>query len=176
MEEFRRKILKVNGPRKHKLSNSFGVYHAYKHIRKNKWFNIGKPVSEHDFYNIIRTVNNYLAELLSMGYDIKLPCQMGRLEIRKYAASISCRNNKLVTNLPIDWDRTLKLWAEDEESYQKRILIKMEEKEIFKVYYNRSKANYANKSFFAFDVNRELKKKLKYNIKEGRIDAYKLND
>ena len=74
MEEFRRKILKVNGPRKHKLSNSFGVYNAYKHIRKNKWFNIGKPVSEHDFYSIIRTVNNYLAELLSMGYDIKLPC------------------------------------------------------------------------------------------------------
>lgn len=52
----------------------------------------------------------------------------------------------------------------------------MEEKEIFKVYYNRSKANYANKSFFAFDVNRELKKKLKYNIKEGRIDAYTFND
>jgi hypothetical protein len=74
MEEFRRKILKVNGPRKHKLSNSFGVYSAYKYIRKNKWFNIGKPVSEHDFYSIIRTVNNYLAELLSMGYDIKLPC------------------------------------------------------------------------------------------------------
>lgn len=42
---------------------------------------------------------------------------MGRLEIRKYDASISYRNNKLVTNLPIDWDRTLKLWAEDEESY-----------------------------------------------------------
>ena len=52
----------------------------------------------------------------------------------------------------------------------------MEEKEIFKVYYNRGKANYTNKSFFAFDINRELKKKLKKNIKERRIDAYKLDD
>ena len=52
----------------------------------------------------------------------------------------------------------------------------MEEQEIFKVYYNRGKANYTNKSFFAFDVNRELKKKLKKNIKERRIDAYKLDD
>lgn len=58
MDEFRRKVLKVDGPRKHKINNSIGVYDLYKHIRKNKWFNIGKPVSEHDFYSIIRTVNN----------------------------------------------------------------------------------------------------------------------
>lgn len=176
MDEFRRKILKINGPRKHKINNSFGVYNAYKLIRKNKWFNIGKPISEHDFYKIVRTVNNKLADLLSKGHDINLPCQMGRLEIRKYDARITLQGDKVVTNLPIDWDRTLKLWSEDEEAYQKRTLIKREEKEIFKVYYNRGKANYTNKGFFAFDINRELKKKLKKNIKDGRIDAYKLND
>lgn len=176
MDEFRRKILKVDRPRKHKINNSLGVYDCYKTIRKNKWLGIGKPISEHDFYSIIRTVNNYLADLLSKGHDINLPCQMGRLEIRKYDAKITLQEGKIVTNLPIDWDRTLKLWSEDEEAYQKRTLIKMEEKEVFKVYYNRGKANYTNKSFFAFDVNRELKKKLKKNIKEQRIDAYKLDD
>lgn len=101
---------------------------------------------------------------------------MGRLEIRKYDAKISLQDGRVVTNLPIDWDRTLQLWSEDEKAYQERTLIKMEEKEIFKVYYNRGKANYTNKSFFSFDVNRELKKKLKKNIKERRIDAYKLDD
>lgn len=89
MDEFRRRILKVNGPRKHKINNSLGVYHMYKFIRKNKWFDIGGPISEHDFYSIIRTINNYLAELLSRGHDINLPCQMGRLEIRKYDAKIT---------------------------------------------------------------------------------------
>lgn len=176
MDEFRKNILKVNGPRKHKVNNSIGVYDCYKRIRKNKWFDIGRPVSEHDFYSIIRTVNNYLADYLSKGHDINLPCKMGRLEIRKYDAKITLQGGKVITNLPIDWDRTLKLWSEDEEAYQKRTLIKMEEKEIFKVYYNRGKANYTNKGFFAFDVNRELKKKLKKNIKEGLVDAYKLND
>lgn len=176
MDEFRRRILKVNGPRKHKINNSFGVYNAYKLIRKNKWFDIGRPVSEHDFYSIIRTVNNLLADFLSKGHDVNLPCQMGRLEIRKYDAKITLQEGKIVTNLPIDWDRTLKLWSEDEKAYKERTLIKREEKEIFKVYYNRGKANYTNKSFFAFDINRELKKKLKKNIKERRIDAYKLDD
>lgn len=176
MDEFRRKVLKVTEPRVHKIRGSLGVYNMYKFIRKNKWLNIGSPVSEHHFYSIIRTVNNCLADLLSRGHDINLPCQMGRLEIRKYDARISLRHGKVITNLPIDWDKTLKLWSEDEEAYQKKTLIKMEEKEIFKIYYNRGKANFTNKSFFAFDVNRELKKKLKKNIKEGLIDAYKLND
>lgn len=176
MDEFRRRILKVNGPRKHKVNNSFGVYNAYKLIRKNKWFDIGRPISEHDFYSIIRTVNNLLADFLSKGHDVNLPYQMGRLEIRKYDAKVTLQGDKVVTNLPIDWDRTLKLWSEDEEAYKERTLIKMEEKEVFKVYYNRGKANYTNKSFFQFDINRELKKKLKHRIKEGRLDAFKFND
>ena len=176
MDEFRRRILKVNGPRKHKINNSLGVYHMYKFIRKNKWFDIGGPISEHDFYSIIRTINNYLSELLSRGHDINLPCQMGRLEIRKYDAKITLQGDRVITNLPIDWNKTLKLWSEDEDAYKERTLIKMEEKEIFKVYYNRGKANYTNKSFFAFDVNRELKKKLKHRLKEGRLDAFKFND
>ena len=176
MEDFRKKVLKVNGPRKHKITNSYGVYDSYKHIRKNKWKEIGEPVTEHEFYSVIREVNNILASLLSYGQDISLPHSMGRLEVRKYEASIKFKDGKLVTNLPIDWDRTLKLWSEDEEAYKNRTLVKMEEKEIFKIYYNRGKATYINKGFFDFKANRDLKKKLKYNIKNRIVDAYTLKD
>lgn len=174
MDEFRRKILKVNGPRKHKIKNSSGVYDSYKWLRKNKWPDIGKPISEHLFYSVVRTVNNHLADLLAAGNDIQLPHNMGRIEIRKYEPNIHIKEGKVIANLPIDWDRTLKLWSEDEEAWKERVLVKMEEKEIFKVYYNRGKATYINKGFFDFSTNRELKKKLKYNIKSGHIDAYKL--
>jgi len=37
---------------------------------------------------------------------------MGVLELRKSIRRIDIVNGKLVTTLPIDWDRTLKLWAE----------------------------------------------------------------
>lgn len=174
MDEFRKQVLKVKGPRKHKIHNSYGVYDSYKYIRKNKWMEIGHPVTEHDFYRVIREVNNNLAYLLSYGVDISLPHHMGRLEVRKYDANIHIKDGKVITNLPIDWDRTLKLWSEDEKAYEERVLVKMEEKEIFKVYYNRGKAIYNNKGFFDFKVNRDLKKKLKYNIKTGCVDAYKL--
>ena len=159
MNEFRKKVLKVNKPRLHKVRNSNGIYDAYKWIRKNKWLNIGRPLTEHEFYTIIRQVNNELAYSLIRGDDINLPNRMGRLELRKYDAKIRVdSNNKVITNLPIDWDRTLKLWSEDEEAYKGRTLIKMEEKEIFKVFYNKKSANYENKSFMQFDVNRDIKR------------------
>lgn len=174
MDEFRRAILKVDGNRKHRVNNSNGVYDAYKYIRKNKWFNIGRPLTEHEFYTIIRQVNNYLADELLQGNDILLPCRLGRIELRKYDANISIKNGILKTNLPIDWDRTLKLWSEDEEAYKERTLVKMEEKEIFKVFYNKRDANYENKSFYTFEVNRDLKRRLKQKIKCRAIDAFKL--
>ena len=46
--------------------------------------------------------------------------------------------------------------------------------EIYKIFYNRNLADYTNKSFYQFNFNRELKKKLKYNIKEGEVDAFLL--
>lgn len=174
MDEFRRKVLKVDGPRKHKVRNSWGIYDAYKYTRKNKWFDIGQPVTEHQFYSIIRKINNYLADLLLQGHDIELPCRMGTIEVRKYDASISIKDGKVRSNLPVDWDRTLKLWSEDEEAYKERTLIKVEEKEIFKVYYNRIKANYENKSFYEFLVNRDFKRRLNQKIKNYNFDAFKI--
>lgn len=173
-EEFKSEVQHLSSPRKHKVTNSIGVYSAYKWIRKNKWLNIGRPLTEHEFYSIIRKVNNYLADSFLHGNDIKLPHRMGRIELRKYDVRVSFDGEKVKTNLPIDWDRTLKLWYEDEEAYENKTLVKVEEKEIFKVYYNRQLADYNNQSFYEFNVNRELKKRLKQRIKEGKLDAFKI--
>jgi hypothetical protein len=172
MDEFSRKVLKLNEPRLHKIRNSLGVYDAYKYIRKNKWFSIGQKLTEHQFYSIIRGVNNLLVDSLLQGNDIVLPCRMGMLELRKFLPKYTLKDGKVKITLPIDWHRTLKLWSEDEEAYKERTLVKMEEKEIFQVYYNRAKADYGNKSFYEFKVNRDLKRRLAQRIKLGNMDAY----
>ena len=174
MDEFRRKVLKVHHSRNHKVKNSIGVYDIYKHIRKNKWYDIGQPITEHQFYTIIRQVNNVLADNLLKGNDIVFPNKMGRLEVRKFEPIIRFDDNKLTVRLPIDWDRTLKLWSEDEEAYKERTLVKMEEKEIFKVCYNKTRADFPNKGFYQLQINRDLKIALKKKIKLGNFDAFLL--
>lgn len=176
METNRREILKVNGQRKHRVTKSLGVYDVYKYLRKNKWKGIGRPLTEHEFYSIIRGINDLLADSLSNGSEVILPHRMGKLELRKKDAVIKVdKDGTLKTNLPVDWDRTLKLWCEDKESMEKKVLVRLEEKELFRVFYNRLKCNYNNCSFYEFNVNRSIKKRLKQNIKSGMIDAYKLN-
>ena len=99
---------------------------------------------------------------------------MGTIELRKRPVVYDIKSGKLKVSAPIDWDRTLKLWYEDEEAYKEKTLVKVEEKEIFKVYYNKQLADYSNQVFYEFNVNRELKKRLKQRIKEGKIDAFKI--
>lgn len=171
----REDLLKVKEHRVHKITKSLGVYDVYKWLRKRQWIDIGQKLTEHEFYSIIRKINNELAFNLSIGKEIKLPHRMGIIELRKVNAYVNFNDGRLHSNLPIDWNRTLKLWCEDKNAYDNKTLIRIEEKEIFKIYYNRSKANYTNKSFYQFNANRELKKVLKDNIKEGRIDAFLLN-
>lgn len=173
LNSFIKSVKKVNYSRKHSVNNSYGVYDAYKWIRKNKWLNIGRALTEHEFYKIIRSLNVLLAENLVNGEDIKFPYRMGRLELRKYDTYIKICNNKLKSNLPINWNETIKLWYEDEEAYKNKTLVKKEEKEIFKVYYNRHLAHYNNKAFFEFNVNRKIKEELKNNIREKTVDAFK---
>ncbi len=99
---------------------------------------------------------------------------MGLLEVRKRQTNIKIVDGKLVNNLPIDWDRTLKLWAEDKESYNNKTLIKLEEDEVFIINYNKKRAIYNNKMYYQFNVNRKLKQRLKELIKNNEIDAFEL--
>lgn len=175
-EEFKNSIEKIKGSRVHKVKNSYGVYDGYKYYRKNKPKESKYILTESEYFLIIRRVNELLADSLVNGNDIVFPNRMGRLELRKFNPRIYIKNGKVKSTLPVDWDRTLRLWYEDEESYKNKTLIKIEEKEVFKVHYNRSIANFINKSFYQFNVNKSLKKKLKEAIKDNRIDAFMITN
>ena len=174
-KDFKSAIQGLQNTRTHKITNSLGVYDAYKYIRKNKWFNIDRSLTEHEFYQIIRRINNYLAEELINGNDIIFPNRMGKLELRKRnSLPVIDNNGNLKVTYAIDWDNTLKLWYEDEEAFNNKTLVKIPERNIFRVKYNKDTANYENKSFMEFQVNRDIKTRLKQKIKNNEIDAFNL--
>lgn len=172
LREFKRRIKKVNQPREYKVRNSWGVYDGYKYYRKNKPDSKEYILTESQYFSIIRKINLHLVDELVLGNDVRLPKSMGTIEIRKYDSRVRLeKDGKLYTNLPIDWDKTLKLWYEDEEAFKDKTLVRVEEHEIFRVYYNRESATYNNKSYYKFLFNKDLRVRLKQRIKEGLIDA-----
>lgn len=172
-QKFKASIRRAAESRKHKVTGSLGVYDAYKWYRKNKPKEKKYILSESQYFAIVRKINEALREELLLDGDLLLPCKMGRLEIRKYPAVITSDGKTIKTNLPIDWDATLKLWYEDEECLKDKTLVRVNVPELFRVHYNKYKANYNNKSFYQFSTNRELKKLLRDTIKNNaNFDAF----
>lgn len=169
-EEFFTKVAKKRGKgvKKFKVSGSWGVYDTYKLLRKHKWLNIGRPLKEHEFYSIIRGVNKCLADEIAMGRDITFPARMGKLELRKFPRGAYMINDKLVVTYPISWRKTIKLWYEDEEAYNNKILIRNTDDFAYKIIYKKHTANYPNKLFYEFDVNRSVKQKMAENVLQGK--------
>lgn len=171
-KEFKQSIVGKNNQRKWSITNSYGAYDIYKYLRKHKWLNIGRTVTEHQFYSIIMGINTYYTDQLALGYTIKLP-YLGRLELQKRNTFLKYEGGKVRTNYPIDWNATLRLWYEDKESYKKKTLIRTESKEVFNVYWDRRYIRFKNKCFMQFRPSRGLKKALCENIKQGIVDAFK---
>lgn len=170
-KEFRDTVIKRNAPKKVKITNSWGVYDAYKLMRKNGWYNIGRPLKEHEFYSIIRKVNKILAEGLAKGSTVVFPDKMGVLELRKMPVGVSLVNGELKNTYPIDWKNTLLLWFEDKEAEVNKTLLRKEVKNLYYVKYNKFHAYYTNRCFYEFKLNRFIKLALKENINKDKVDA-----
>lgn len=172
LQEYRKEVLKVDKPRKTSISNSWGVYDAFKYYRKNKPKDKKYVLSESQYFAIVRRTNLLLVEELFNQNDIVFPYSMGRLEVRKTIPRVYIDNGKIKSTYPIDWDRTIRLWYEDQESRKKKTLLKKKEKAVFRIVYNKSKAFYTNKNYFEFKVNRPLKLALRDVILQGDFDAF----
>ena len=173
-KEFRAKTLKLNTKKSFKVTNSYGTKEAWRWIKKNKWLNIGTPITEREFGQIIKAYHKVFIDRLLNGLEVTFPLRMGILEVRKYNTSISFKNGKLKTNLPINWGETLKYWNEDKEAFTNKALIRQENKNVFRVYYKKNKALYNNKSYYNFTVARSLKHLLRDKIKDNRMEAFEL--
>lgn len=172
LQEYRNAVLKVDKPRKTSINNSWGVYDAFKYYRKNKPKDKKYVLSESQYFAIVRRTNLLLAEELCNQNDIVFPYSMGRLEVRKTIPRVYIDNGKIKSTYPIDWDGTIRLWYEDQESRKKKTLLKKKEKAVFRIVYNKSKAMYTNKNYFEFIVNRTIKRSLKDTILQGDFDAF----
>ena len=159
LSEFRRAI---RGPQtsRQKVTNSWGVYDYYKHYRKNKPEGHKYVLSESQYFAIIRRVNQKLTEALLNAETVVLPLCMGTLEAYKKPFITKIKDGKAVTNRPINWDKTIKLWYENPDSYERKDVIYVEAEDQVTVVYDINAARYTNKSFYQFRPIKAFKQAL----------------
>lgn len=173
-EDFIKKIKKASEPRIYKITHSYGAQQAYRYYMKLCHSKKQEVLESTQYYQIIRAVNKKIGESLLIGEQVVLPERMGSLQVLKQPCSVRIKDGELYIPLPIDWNETLKLWYEDKEARDNKTILRHDIKEIYKVVYVKYRATYTNKGFYKFTLTRDLKKKLKYNIQEGLIDAFLL--
>jgi hypothetical protein len=98
-------------------------------------------------------------------------------ELKEYNPKVEFRDGKLHNTYYIDWNATLQLWFEDEYSKDNKILVRKRGDKIYRLLYLKGKkAKYNNKIFFKFRFHRSLRQKIKEQVINNNINAYKLNE
>lgn len=170
-KDFLVKVKRAKGKKVFKIKDSFKFRDFYSRFNKAKKRDGRKIIIPIEKYRDIISECNFLLgeELLRTG-NIMFPCKMGRLTINKYRVYPELdENDNLIYKAPIDWNKTLKYWYECPEAEKKKILIRVEPGDVFKLCYHRG--YYVNKTVFTFSPMRTLKERLKVLIKEDKIDG-----
>lgn len=171
ISEFKKKVLRLNEPKEHEVTNSYGLLEGYRYLRKNNKISLDIPYK--NFSTIIKEMNKVMGKYIANGEEMVLPQRMGKIEIRRYEPGIRMIDGKPVPySMAINWKETLKLWEIDEESRKNKVLVRYEDRVAYKLLYNKSYATYKNKMFYKMNINRGIKKSLSANIKNNKIDAF----
>lgn len=157
--------------RNHKVHSDFGANEYYVYYVKN-----GGTLSRRQFGDILKDLNTAIAEKILDGYSFKMPSRMGVLSVTKKKEFVDFKDGKAVTNRPIDFKTTMKLWDENPEAKEQKKLVRFLNKHtngyIYKIAYNRFYATFKNKSVYSIQVNRYLKRGLAKKIFAGfELDA-----
>ena len=142
--------------KKKKISGSWGIYDYYKYYRKNRPKDKKYVLNEHQYFSLVRKVNNILAQGLIDGDTLEFPYALGEVYSKRRKARTTFKDGKVVTNRRIDWNETLKLWHTDEEAHKKKVLIRRTEPYINYMDYTKRLAKYKNMRFYSFRINKYL--------------------
>lgn len=175
-DDYIKEVKKVWGPREHRITNSFGIYDAFKFYRKNKLPDKKFVLTDSEYYEINRKCTQYLLEHLLRYSKVPLPLKFGDIELRSRALEGPKIDEwgRYINKAPIDWDATLKLWFEHEDARVNKILVRSNTKEITRILYLKRNAKYKHQRYVLFQPARSIKLLLKSLLEKGLIEGIKI--
>lgn len=125
---------------------------------------------------VVSVVLEEMAERILRGEQVKLPCYMGSIGLRRKERKVKLdENGKPKINTPVNWGATVKLWAENEEARLKKTVVRQECKNIYSIIHTKDNIVYLSVNRIRFTPTRSLKLRLRDKLKESEIDCCKLD-
>ena len=165
----------MKNPRtKGKIPTHYGMTDYYKYFKKN---NHDIKITAGRYSDIIKRFNEELINLIiEDNLDYKLPYLGASISIKKDKRIPKIVDGKLYNPTPVDWKATNKLWDEDEEARERKLLVRYNNnhtsKYVFRVYFKKYIYPFINKKYYNFDTCRKFARQLGARINDEEKDKY----
>lgn len=157
-----------------KIKVHFGMKDYYEFFQK-KYTN---PKITKLLYNkIVSAANKEIVEIiLNKSMDYKIPYLSSVITIRKDKRTPRIVDGKVVNPAPVDWVTTNKLWANDEDAKNKKILVKHLNTHtmgfVFRIYMKKFGSSFKNRTVYKFKPSRHFSRGLSARIKDDKKDKF----
>jgi len=162
--------------RTHKLKSDFGMPDYHKFYEKNY-----KEIDKILYNKLITEFNREIVKLmLEKHIDFKFPYLNLILQIRKSKRKPRLEDGELVNPVPIDWKKTNKLWENNPEAKQKKLLVRYNNSHssgyVYRIIIKKFNSKLKNKKLLKIEPNRTFKRSLSKKIKnpDDSFDSYLL--
>lgn len=171
LREFMIQAKNVHGPRYHRAANSYDTKDFYRNYIKGLDRQSDLFVTERKYGEIIKATNDIIQERLLDGCQVVFPYGLGSLQIESRENVANIVDGKIHTSYMIDWNETLKLWFENDECRQRKMLVRTDAPLRYVVKYRRPTVPMTNKQYLCFLPCRNLTGKINTKIKEEGLDV-----
>lgn len=163
-----------------KIKAHFGMKDYFRWYKKNN----NDPVTYNVYSDIISEYNKAVIDLmLNESLEYRIPVLHLLLTIRKEHRAPKIINGKLYNNRPINFSKTMALWAADEEAKKNKTILRYNNRHtsgyVFRIYCKKHESGMSHKKLYKFKPSRQFKRDLAARINDEdkpKFDCYLLYD
>lgn len=157
-----------------KIKKDYGIPEYFKYFKEN---NESIKISNKTYNNVISMFNKELINIIiEDNFTYVLPHMGSSISIKKRKCVPRIVDGKLINPSPVDWVATNKLWFEDDESKEKKLLVRYANqntsKHVFLVSFKKYIYPFFNKRFYNFKTCRSFQRLLSARIKDEDKPKY----
>lgn len=174
LKEFRGKLLHSKKHEKH-IPRSITKREFYFDYLKIKPKYKKYIISESMHIKILNAFFSKIGERLLHGDYIRMPYTFGGISIRMRPVSVEFVDGQLRTSRPVQWGKTIKLWVEDPQAYQDKLVVRSEDDYVYTLIYSKYRAFFKNVKLIKLQTNRNFKEKMRVRIGTKDFQCFKTN-